>query len=680
MKLHMGTKRPKLPQPGELVEARYRIIELLGIGGFGTVYRALQENTGREVALKFLTPDVTKYPINIERFRREAYHVSQLRHPHTITLYDYGQTEAGLVYMVMEFLDGVALSDQIKNDGALQAPRAAHVFIQVLKSLSEVHRSGLVHRDLKPENIFLCEMFGEQDYVKVIDFGIARLTMMEREEVLGEQLGNAEDEEALEEQLTMAGPIVGTPMYMAPEQACAEPITPATDVYALGLLIFEMLTGLPPVTGRNRMDVIHKHILDPVPELTQELEGTPLGDFIRRACKKDPQERYEDAAEMLEAHASALRAMNLQPRAKRATNLPPPLPGDEVGPERDISIGSPFTKGHRKLSAVDEDEGPDRPLDDDGERQSVAMSLLGASENSHMNTVRMTITKDVKRDLESAFDHFDRFLVVYDQSKSKCFPLQEKELPVRIGRARNCEIAFINDDGISRYHAQFELRASNMVLVDLDSRNGTIVDGEQINEAILRDGSTIQVGAQSIGYRDTVDATGRGAELPFSDLLLKLGRAMRYMDETLRSRDYARPFKKQLVLADIPTSHCRDRVAFGSFVSYLYRVFFEGASDGREEERSYRFPEPIDDFYSGSRKNPNVVGEISDLRNFFHHEKDKNKYFVRYREIAAKYLDRDDVPESAADFQMLAENLLKRLVAHLRETKRRLSKHRHGDD
>lgn len=289
-----------LPEIGDLIGGRFRILEILGTGGFGTVYRALQENIGRDVALKFLTPVVAKDPINVERFRREAFHVSQLRHPNTITLYDYGQTEDDLAYMVMEFLDGTGLSDLIQNEGAIPLPRAAHIYIQVLKSLSEAHRHGLVHRDLKPENIFLCEMFGEEDYVKVLDFGVAKMTI-------------AEDEETGEEDLTRAGRIFGTPLYMAPEQACAEPITPATDVYALGLLLFEMLTGQPPVTGRNRMDVIHKQIRDPVPILTDELKATPLGELIRKACEKDPAHRFPAAPGLLEAFYRALAQMQITP-------------------------------------------------------------------------------------------------------------------------------------------------------------------------------------------------------------------------------------------------------------------------------------------------------------------------------------------------------------------------------
>ncbi len=293
-----------LPEAGDLIGGRFRILEVLGTGGFGTVYKALQENIGRDVALKFLTPGVAKDPINVERFRREAFHVSQLRHPNTITLYDYGQTEDGLAYMVMEYLDGISLSDLIQSGNGIPWPRAAHIFIQVLKSLSEAHRHGLVHRDLKPENIFLCELFGEQDYVKVLDFGVAKMTLAEA------------DEESDEEDLTRAGRIFGTPLYMAPEQACAEPITPATDVYALGLLLFEITTGQPPVTGRNRMDVIHKQIRDPVPILTDELRGTPMGELIRKACEKEPEHRFPDAPTLLEGFYRALAQMQVVPAPK----------------------------------------------------------------------------------------------------------------------------------------------------------------------------------------------------------------------------------------------------------------------------------------------------------------------------------------------------------------------------
>ncbi len=317
----MTPENQVLPEAGDLIGGRFRILEILGTGGFGTVFKALQENIGREVALKFLTPGVAKDPINVKRFRREAFHVSQLRHPNTITLYDYGQTEDELAYMVMEFLDGDALGDLIQNHGAIAWPRASHIYIQILKSLSEAHRHGLVHRDLKPENIFLCEMFGEQDYVKVLDFGVAKMTLVDE---------TSEDEDLDGDALTRAGRIFGTPLYMAPEQACAEPITPATDVYALGLLLFEMVTGKPPVTGRNRMDVIHKQIRDPVPVLTEELKGTPIAELIQKACEKEPEHRFPDAPALLEHFYKALGQMQVHPRPEGGSR--PEISGSHLVP------------------------------------------------------------------------------------------------------------------------------------------------------------------------------------------------------------------------------------------------------------------------------------------------------------------------------------------------------------
>ncbi len=321
----MTPQNQVLPEAGDLIGGRFRILEILGTGGFGTVYKALQENIGREVALKFLTPGVAKDPINVKRFRREAFHVSQLRHPNTITLYDYGQTEDELAYMVMEFLDGDALGDLIQNSGAIEWPRAAHIYAQILKSLSEAHRAGLVHRDLKPENIFLCEMFGEQDYVKVLDFGVAKMTLAD-----GEKTDEDAEEDLDGDALTRAGRIFGTPLYMAPEQACAEPITPATDVYALGLLLFEMVTGKPPVTGRNRMDVIHKQIRDPVPVLTDELKGTVMAELIQKACEKEPEHRFPDAPTLLEAFYDALHQMQIHPQPAGGSR--PEVSGSHIVP------------------------------------------------------------------------------------------------------------------------------------------------------------------------------------------------------------------------------------------------------------------------------------------------------------------------------------------------------------
>ncbi|MFB6262356.1 MAG: protein kinase, partial [Bradymonadaceae bacterium] len=358
----MSDEESSLPEVGDVVGGRFRIVEHLGTGGFGTVYRAIQKNIGREVALKFLTPGVAEDPINVERFRREAYHVSQLRHPNTITLFDYGQTEGGLVYMVMELLDGVSLAGTLEDEGALPLARAAHIFIKVLKSLSEAHDHGLVHRDLKPENIYLCEMFGQKDYVKVLDFGVAKMTQMG-----GDESGGSD--------LTKQGHIFGTPMYMAPEQACDEAITPATDTYSLGLLLFEMITGMPPVTGESRMDVIHKQIKDPVPKLPQALEGTPLGRIIRQACVKDEEERFQNAGEFVDAFVDAIREMNIvpQPEGEAEPEMAFALAGSAVPEETEQADREHPADTDTTVTAVGAEETrPAEPAEIDDETQTIS--------------------------------------------------------------------------------------------------------------------------------------------------------------------------------------------------------------------------------------------------------------------------------------------------------------------
>ncbi|MEL6178669.1 MAG: serine/threonine-protein kinase, partial [Myxococcota bacterium] len=250
---------PMLPQPGDLVAGRYRIIKQLGAGGFGVVYQARQESMRRDVAIKTLLPQISRDPVAIERFRREAFYSSSLRHPNTITIHDYGQTEEGLFYIVMELLHGESLARAVYRVGGLPLGRAMRIGVQVLRSLGEAHQQGLVHRDLKPENIFLTEILGERDFVKVLDFGLSKALW-------------PEDDEA---SLTQHGMVFGTPLYMSPEQAYGEEVTPAADVFAFGLLFYEMLIGDRPYSGVNQMDVMMKITREPMPKLPSLLRKTP---------------------------------------------------------------------------------------------------------------------------------------------------------------------------------------------------------------------------------------------------------------------------------------------------------------------------------------------------------------------------------------------------------------------
>jgi len=287
------------PRPGDVIAGRYRIESELGHGGFGAVYRATHVQLGRVVALKMLLPEMLAHDEGLVRFRREAELAERLQHPNTVRLYDFGQTELGLPYIAFELLRGEPL-DKAVWQGPMPLARATRITSQVLKALMEAHALGIIHRDIKPANIFLCEFSGERDFVKVLDFGIAKSTSSST-------------------LLTKAGHSIGTPNYMSPEQVRGEPLTPASDLYAVGLMLAEMLTGRI-VYGGNPSDVALAQLSQhPVP-LSPELSHSPLFHVLTRATQKEAARRYQSAAEMLRD----LDAVPLAPSLHPAPAVLPP--------------------------------------------------------------------------------------------------------------------------------------------------------------------------------------------------------------------------------------------------------------------------------------------------------------------------------------------------------------------
>lgn len=285
-----------LPQPGEWVAERFQIIRVIGRGGFGMVYEARQKSMGhRRIALKILAPRRSQEPKAAERFRQEAMLASRLRHPNTITLFDFGATEQGLFYIAMEYLEGQTLNAALRH-AALPPERAERVTRQILGSLAEAHALGLIHRDLKPDNVFLCRVFGESDLVKVLDFGLAKM-----EGVLDDQGSSSAFFQSQRTDLTQEGLVCGTPDYMAPEQARGQPLTPACDVYAVGLLIYQMLTRQKPFLGKTPLEVLQKQAQEPLPALPPQLASTHLAQVMEIATRKQAQLRYRDAGHMLQA-------------------------------------------------------------------------------------------------------------------------------------------------------------------------------------------------------------------------------------------------------------------------------------------------------------------------------------------------------------------------------------------
>jgi tetratricopeptide (TPR) repeat protein len=284
--------QPNLPnlKPGDLVAGRFRIVEMVGSGGFSVVYRAHQETIKRFVALKVLKPRAAADIRVVERFRREALYASQLTHPNTIKLFDYGQTDDGLFYIAMEFLSGMDLSVLVQRGDPMPLERVWRVLVQASRSLAEAHRLGLVHRDLKPENIFLVQREEGGEVIKVLDFGVSKAITT---------FGSAGPTTMAP--LTQEGTVFGTPLYMAPEQAMAEAISPAVDVYAMGHIAFEMVTGRAAYWDcTNPMDVMLKQVNDPPLALPKPWDKTPFSQLITRCTQKNPKRRIQDASKLLE--------------------------------------------------------------------------------------------------------------------------------------------------------------------------------------------------------------------------------------------------------------------------------------------------------------------------------------------------------------------------------------------
>ncbi|MFW6050941.1 MAG: protein kinase domain-containing protein [Myxococcota bacterium] len=314
-------------QVGRVIDGRYRIAGELGSGGVGVVYRAEHLQLARPVALKLLHSEFGSSQTQVRRFEREARTLASLSHPHIVTVTDYGVVE-GMPYLVMELLEGQTLQQLLKEQGALEPDRALHVTRQTLRALAFAHGQGLVHRDLKPGNIFLQHLPDAPDHVRILDFGLAKFVV-----------GDAAEKGPA---LTRTGAVFGTPAYMAPEQASGDSVDTATDVYAMGVVLFEMLAGRRPFTG-NMGELLKHHLLTPVPSLHQLHPGRPaspeLDRFLRKSMAKQRQERFRDAGEML----AALEALP-RPILSDGTTPEPTAQGDAATvPGGSGGAGTPTT-------------------------------------------------------------------------------------------------------------------------------------------------------------------------------------------------------------------------------------------------------------------------------------------------------------------------------------------------
>jgi serine/threonine protein kinase len=275
---------PPDPLLGQTLDGKYLLEARLGVGGMGTVYRARHTLIDRAVAVKVLNPRYGEDEAARERFRREAKAAGRLQHANAVAVTDFGETAAGLVYIVMELLEGRTLREIIAREAPLESARAVGIMLQASAAVGAAHEAGIIHRDLKPANIFVVQRSDVPVLVKVLDFGIAKLAVESLEE---------DDPKVL----TQLGVMMGTPRYMSPEQCSGWPLTPAADVYSLGVILYETLTGIAPFSGSSPLAIAMKHAGDP-PRSPREIVTTipePIEQVVLHALAKKPSDRPADA-------------------------------------------------------------------------------------------------------------------------------------------------------------------------------------------------------------------------------------------------------------------------------------------------------------------------------------------------------------------------------------------------
>ena len=276
----------KDPLIGQLLASRFQLQEMIGQGAMAVVYKAKQTAVDRFVAVKIMRPELATDPVQVKRFQREARSLSKLDHPNLLKIFDIGQTPAGRPYFIMEYLKGRSIEKMLEESGPVQPAFALKMFLQVCDAMDHAHRQGIIHRDLKPENIMLVRHEDNQHLTKVVDFGIVKYT----------------DDQMVSQRLTKTGEVWGSPVYMSPEQCKGEKLDPRSDIYSLGLVMYEALTGEMAFNATKIAAIIVKQIYEvqkPFKEIRPDLNIDPqLEAIVFKCLEKDPNNRYQSMVEL----------------------------------------------------------------------------------------------------------------------------------------------------------------------------------------------------------------------------------------------------------------------------------------------------------------------------------------------------------------------------------------------
>jgi serine/threonine-protein kinase len=319
------------PYIGTILGERYKVLSKLGAGGMGAVYLAEHVVIERKVAIKILSQDFAHKADLVQRFIQEARAAARIGHENIVEVYDFGETASGSVFFAMEFLDGFDLAQLIQKNGQLPSARVRPIALQICRALAAAHSKKIVHRDLKPENIYLIEREGRTDFVKILDFGIAKISTVEE--------GGG--------RLTRTGMIFGTPEYMSPEQARGETPDHRVDIYALGCILYEMLTGKVPFQSETFMGTLTKHMFEP-PELpSRRCRGYLAPDLeavCLRAMEKDRDRRFQsmvEVAQALESGDTVLPPAQMAPMSDNQSMPGSPMQPGGLLPNMSLAPGMP---------------------------------------------------------------------------------------------------------------------------------------------------------------------------------------------------------------------------------------------------------------------------------------------------------------------------------------------------